>query len=228
MTITIIGTSHIAKDSVSTVTKAVREGHEQIIAVELDRQRLHALEQGITGRPRLADMPHIGVSGFLFALVGHWAQKKLGNVVGVSPGSDMLAAVKEARSQGKGIALIDRNIQITLKRFSQLFGWKEKLKMVWDIVVQTLSLKKMPFDIRKVPQDELIGKLLYEIRTSYPGLYTALIHERNVFMARRLQKLQADHPETDIIAIVGAGHKKGIEEILGKDEPREMTFSYSI
>ena len=98
-TIKIIGTSHISKESVLEIRRAIRLGNPDIVAVELDKGRLFALQNDINRKPRISDIPSIGVQGFLFSIIGGWLQKRLGNVVGIKPGSDMLSAVKYAASQ---------------------------------------------------------------------------------------------------------------------------------
>ena len=42
-------------------------------------------------------MWRVGIKGFLFAILGRWVSKKLGNLVGVKPGSEMLTAMKLAK-----------------------------------------------------------------------------------------------------------------------------------
>ena len=41
--LTIIGTSHIAQQSLDDVKKAIEEGKPDIVAIELDSKRLHSL-----------------------------------------------------------------------------------------------------------------------------------------------------------------------------------------
>ena len=51
----------------------------------------------------------------------HWllayVQKKIGDDMGVKPGAEMLSAIEEAEASGARVALIDRDIQVTLQRF---------------------------------------------------------------------------------------------------------------
>ena len=114
----IIGTSHIAKQSLDDVGKAIEEGKPDIIALELDRNRLYSLFKK-PGKIRIYDIKRVGIKGFVFSLIGAWAEKKLGSMVGVAPGSEMKKAVVLAKKKGIKIALIDQEIEITLKRFSK-------------------------------------------------------------------------------------------------------------
>ena len=65
----------------------------------------------------------------MFAQIGAWAERKLGAKVGVSPGSEMLKAIAAAQQIGAKIALIDQDIEITLRKFSKSLSWKEWMQI---------------------------------------------------------------------------------------------------
>ncbi|KHO50523.1 MAG: pheromone shutdown protein TraB [archaeon GW2011_AR16] len=216
--ITLIGTSHIAQESINQVTYLIQTQKPDIVAVELDRKRLHALLSKQRPGINFALLFRVGVKGFLFALIGQFVQRKLGSKVGVVPGADMLAAVRTARAVGCEIYLLDQDIEITLSRFSQALTWKEKGRFCMDVLRGVLSGGKDPaladlgsFDLRKVPSQTLIKKLIGRVKERYPNVYRVLIEERNDLMARRLAKLAIKNPDKTILAVVGAGHE---EEML--------------
>jgi len=76
----------------------------------------------------LSAITQIGFKGYLFAVIGGYLQRKLGSMVGVMPGSEMKLAVQLAKKNNARIALIDRNIETTLKRFSESLTWKERFR----------------------------------------------------------------------------------------------------
>lgn len=204
----IIGTSHIAPESLELVKRTILEKEPGIVAVELDGKRLQALLQGGTSGARLRDIRRIGLKGWLFAMIGSWASKKLGAKVGVTPGSDMLGAVKAARKVDAKIALIDQDIEITLKRFSKVLTWREKWSFFVDLMKGVFFRKGVTFDLSKVPPKELIKKLLNEVKVRYPNVYHVLVEERNHFMAKKLALLAKQNSDQLIIAVVGAGHEE--------------------
>ena len=91
-----------------------------IVAIELDKDRFQALISGKQRKPKLSDIRKVGIKGFIFTVIGSWAQKRLGKYVGVSPGSEMKAAIESANKEKAKIALIDQNIQVTLRKFSKM------------------------------------------------------------------------------------------------------------
>jgi len=214
--ITIIGTSHISPESLNTVESTIIGLNPAVVAIELDRKRLAALLGKVkTRRLRLSDIRRIGVKGWLFSVIGAWIEHKLGEKVGVKPGSDMLKAFAVAQQTHSRVALIDQDIEITLKRFSQSFSWKEKWRILVDIVKGFVFRKsEFTFDLKKVPSHKIIEKMIKIVKRRYPNIYKVLIEERNVVMAKSLLKIQKDYPEQPIVAVVGAGHEKDIIALL--------------
>ncbi len=215
--LTIIGTSHIAKESILDVKKFILGKKPDIIALELDKKRLIALFN--KRKPKFKDIKQVGIKGFLLNLIGAYIEKKLGKLVGVSPGSEMKTAVNLSKDYGAKIDLIDQDISITLKRLSNKITLKEKFKILKDIF-KGIILKKSdiePFDLRKVPKEEIILKLINKVKENYPSIYEVLIKERNEHMAKALYKIINDNKDKKILAVIGAGHEQGIWEILQRN-----------
>ncbi len=209
----VIGTSHIAIESVMLVEKVILEKNPGIVALELDRPRFVALVSGKKRKLSFGDIRQLGLKGFLVNLIGAWVEKKLGEIVGMPPGSDMLKAVQTAQRVKADIALIDQDIRITLRRLNKAITWREKLRFVWDLI-KGLVLRKpvVKFDLRKVPSEEVIEKLMKKVRHDYPSFYKALVEERNEVMSKSLYKLMSLNKT--IVAVVGAGHEKEIVRLV--------------
>ena len=219
----IIGTSHIAKRSVNEIKKAFDEFQPDVVGVELDVQRARSLMQDQKNKISITAIRQIGVKGYVFAKIGQIVQKKLGTAVGVSPGTEMKTAVILAAKEKKEVAFIDQPIQITLKKFSKTLTWKEKFRFVGDIFKGIFQPKKQikqygldQFDLSKVPKDELIKKMMLQMKVRYPNVYKTLVEDRNKYMFKHIVTILRKFPEKKVLIIVGAGHKEGIEEMLNK------------
>ena len=213
----IIGTSHIAKESVQSVTHHIETKKPDIVAVELDARRAHALLNNSNSKVSLKMIRVIGVKGFAFYALASFLQKKLGKIVGVTPGSDMKAAIWTAHKQKAKIALIDRDLSITMKRLSNQITWKERFKFLKDAFSGPFSseFKELrTIDLRKVPSKTIILKIIKHLKKNYPGIYNVLIEERNKHMASSLAHLMKHHPEKKILAVVGAGHEEEIMRMV--------------
>jgi len=220
----IIGSSHIAEQSINDVKAAIDSFKPDIIALELDKRRFYSL----TGKKgdkkekiRLSDMMKVGFSGYLFSIIGAYVEKKLGNQVGVIPGSEMIAAARLAKKNNIKVALIDQDIEITLKRFSKEFSWKEKFRIISDIFrgifFKKSELKKIglnALDLTKVPEKEVIKKLTAMVKKRYPNLYKVLIEERNIVMANNIAHILKADPDKRVLAVMGAGHEEEIEQLI--------------
>jgi len=213
----IIGTSHIATESIDKINKEFIDLDPDIVCVELDHKRLHALLTDQKPDYSIRGIKQYGLTGYLFAVIGGFIQQKLGNVVGIKPGSDMLTAVKLAKSSNKQLILVDQDIEITLKRFSKEFTLREKFRLIWDVIRAPFN-KKMNIDLSKVPKEELINKLMGDMKIRYPNLYKVLIDERNVVMSKNIYRIMSKNVDKKILIVIGAGHEKELLELIKKED----------
>ncbi len=212
--IIIIGTSHISPESIKEVKKIIEETKPNYVAVELDKGRLLGL-MGKKNKVGIKDMFKLGLGGTLFVLFGSWLEEKLGKLVGTKPGDEMKIAVREAAKVKAKIILIDQEINITVKRLFKFLTLREKLRFCLDLIKGFLGFgEKMKFDLRKVPEKELIEKIILHVKERYPNVYKVLIEERNEIMAKRLIKFMEKNPSEKIVAVVGAGHEEGMVKII--------------
>ena len=209
MSIKIIGTGHILQKSVDEVRKAIEEEKPEIVAVELDRQRFNALESA--GWDLNQDRDGFSWKGASFPVLFRRflgkIQMELGEKLGVSAGSDMKAAVFAARSVNAKLALIDRDIELTMNHLLSV-PFREKINLL------ALSPEVDVMNIDNIIDGENIDKIMDEMKTKVPGIYSALVDERDQYMAYMIAQLRHEHPDANIIAVVGAGHKRGIEKHL--------------
>lgn len=227
--LTLIGTSHIAKQSMDDVEKAIVNLKPDIVCLELDKRRLYALVNNVKGNKfSLSAIRKVGLKGYLFSIIGAYAEKKLGQYVGVSPGSEMLKAIELSKKNKIKIMVIDQDIEKTLKRFSQEFTWKEKFRLLSDIIKAVVFRKReIDFDLRKVPDKKTIDKLLNKVKKRYPGLYKVLIEERNEFMASKLARIISVNDDKKILAIIGAGHEEDLINLIKKKRVDVVSYSYT-
>jgi pheromone shutdown protein TraB len=251
MVIRLLGTSHISSKSVQAIRKEIKNNQPDIVAVELDIGRAQTLQAKNVKKGIPWEMlPKVGLFGFMFVIMGRFVQEHLGKIVGVEPGSEMKEAlVLSAKSKAR-IALIDRPILLTLRSLSKQFGWGEKLLMVWDVIsAPFVGRKRMQemglggFDLSGVPTEDVILKMTGHLKKRYPGMYKALISERDVYMSKALihvlnKEMKSFEVEAEvkgendkivepvILAVVGAGHLDGMKKYLSKKKVKFEVVDY--
>lgn len=220
--VVLVGTSHIAQESVKNVKEVIEHFPDAIVGIELDKQRFYALvhDQKSSGFS-FATVKRFGLKGAVFAAIAGAVTEKLAKHVGTKPGADMLTAIETAGKNKHTIALLDQPIQITLQRFSQKLTWKEKWNFFVDIVSGLFMPKRAmkryglaDFNLKKVPPEEVIEKLLFFVEKRYPEIYKVLIEERNRYMVQKIKRFQEKYPDKIIIAVIGAGHVRGMKGLL--------------
>ena len=219
--IIIIGTAHVSKKSVLEVRETIEREKPDIVAVELDHNRYKGMMDPDAGDSEISfkDVLKPGQS-FYYLLYGFLAyvQRKMGEQLGVPPGSEMKAAVEEAHQIGAGVALIDRDIQVTFKRFLAKLSFTEKLKMAYRIVKDMLfgNEKEMKIDMNNITDSDVVTAMIEEFRHLSPTAASVLIDERDAYLAGNiLRTVQAAGPGKKIVAVIGAGHRPGVMKYLG-------------
>lgn len=224
--IIVVGTAHVSDKSIAEVNEVIEREKPDIVAVELDRARYQALKgaeevREINVRELLSREKFYY---FLLHLLLAYIQKKIGADTGVKPGAEMLSAIEKAEKSGARVALIDRDIQLTLARFWNKMSFFEKLKLFGSLAGASLGFGTKDIDMDRVTDEDVVAQLISELRKMAPSAASVLIDERDAFMAKNLLDISG---EGSVVAVVGAGHRGGIQRYLDAPESipeiRELT-----
>lgn len=214
--IVIVGTAHVSEKSVQDVIRAIEELRPDVVAVELCQGRYRAL----TGQEETGDIQikEILKDGKLYLLLVQWflayVQKKIGSDLGVKPGSEMIAAIEAAEKMGARVALVDRDIGVTIQRFWSAMTFLEKVKLAVSLIPAAFG-KGEEIEIDKVTEEDVVSAIIEEFREVSPRAAEVLIDERDAYIARNLIRLGGD---ARVVAVVGAGHREGITRYLADPE----------
>lgn len=215
--IILIGTAHISKKSVDLVKETIENEKPSVVCVELCQSRYHSIfNKESWENEKITDVIKSGKSWlFLSSIIVSSFQRKLGNSVDVSPGAEMIEAINTAGQNNIPFELIDRDVQVTLKRIWGLISLKEKASLAGGIVAGLFELDDEKIDtefIEKLKESDMLSEVIGELSKHAPTIKKVLIDERDAYMAERLMSL----PHEKIVAVVGAGHIKGIKSILNR------------
>jgi pheromone shutdown-related protein TraB len=217
--IKIVGTAHVSQQSVDEVRAAIEDFKPEVVAIELDPARFAALKK--QGKdPSVSDVLEVrNFNSLLVQWLLAYLQRKIGIDVGVEPGAEMKIAIGEAEKRSIPIALVDRDIRLTLLRFWSSLGFIEKLKMFWALIISIAEVDDgKEIDIESLKEQNVIDAVMEEFRKFSPNGARALIDERDAYIAHQLIMLKAQRPEGRILAVVGAGHRQGIADYLDKPQ----------
>lgn len=210
--IRIIGTAHVSKESVREVREAIAAFSPDVVAVELDAGRYAGLKK----QAQEASVESVLEAKTFTQLLVQWIlaylQRKIGLDVGVEPGAEMKAAVEDAEARGIHVALIDRDIRITLRRFWQSLSLFEKIRMFYALAVSAINIDDEEIDVEELKKQDVIALAMEEFRTFSPNGARALIDERDAYLAHQINRLALSHDR--ILVVIGAGHKVGIDRYL--------------
>ena len=212
-TLRILGTAHVSTASVEAVREQIKTYQPDIVAVELCGSRHQALtsnrrldKEGLLKVVKEGKAPLVLLQSLLAA-----EQRKMGLDEGQQPGAELLVAVQEAEAAELEVALIDRDIQTTLRRAWKKMRFREKVRIIWSLLGDDDEDDDAPGVGELLEDQDLLTSLMEELRTFSPGAGVVLIDERDSFLAGKISSLPSDKK---ILAVVGAGHLKGIERHL--------------
>ncbi len=219
VTYTLLGTAHISRASVEAVETLVASGAYDTIAIELDAQRHRALtDPDALSKLDLFQILREGKTGLVAANLALAAyQRRLAEQLDVEPGAELRAAAVGARDRGLRMALIDRDVGITLKRAFRSLGFWGRSKLIAGLGASLFADEKVESDeIEKLKQGDFLESSFGDFAAGSPPLYEAVIAERDRYMAARLRQVGADGGR-HVLAVVGAGHLKGLAKHLHED-----------
>jgi len=215
--IRLVGTAHVSQKSVEEGRSAIEEFQPDIVGVELDQGRYVSLTQETTEEPPVTEILKGGNFGrLLVQWVLAYIQQRIGAETGVKPGAEMLAAIDEAKAHQKPVALIDRDIRITLTRFWGRMGIWERIKLIGALIYSLVSVEKEEIDIDGLMDQDVVSAAMEEFRKFSPHGAQALIDERDAYLAHQILMLGNRYGR--VLAVVGAGHIRGVQRYLEAPE----------
>jgi len=132
----VVGTAHVSEASVEEVEDVIDEERPDVVAVELDEGRYRQMK-GET--PDDLDAGDLLRGNTVYQFLAYWmlsyVQARLGDRLDIEPGADMKAAIDTSEALGIDVALVDRDIQVTIQRFWARLSFLEKLKLVGGLSI---------------------------------------------------------------------------------------------
>ncbi|KAA3664464.1 MAG: TraB family protein [Chloroflexi bacterium] len=205
----IIGTAHVSQESADLVRRVVVQEKPDIVCIELDEQRYRTLSEqrkwenlDLKQIIRQRQLPTLLVNLLLASY-----QRRIGQKLGVMPGTELLEAAKVAKEYNIPISLVDRDVRITLRRaWSSMSLW-EKMNLLASGIVGAASDEEITEEIlQEIKKKDVLSELMQELGDAMPVLKSVLIDERDTYIAQKTRHSVGEK----VVAVVGAGHVEGI------------------
>ncbi|HMR63327.1 MAG TPA: TraB/GumN family protein [Anaerolineae bacterium] len=218
----VIGTAHISQESADLVRQVIEQERPDCVCVELDEQRYKTLAD--KRRWESLDIKevirHQQLLTLLVNLVLAAYQKKLGQELGVAPGTELLEATQVARELDIPIALCDRDVRITLRRAWASMSLWEKLKFLTSGVAGVIEAPELSEEmLAEIRKKDVLTELMSELGRVMPILKRVLLDERDVYIAQKAREAEGNR----LVLGVGAGHANGICEALNRNTEADLS-----
>ncbi|MCH7771820.1 MAG: TraB/GumN family protein [Bacteroidetes bacterium] len=212
----IVGTAHISRQSADLVKEVIIREMPDTVCIELDEKRYKALSE--KNRWENLDLKTIikekQLSTLLMNLVLASYQKKLGEKLGVTPGTELLEAANTAKELNLPIELCDREVRITLRRSWNSMSLWQKLKFLTGGLAGLFEKQELTEEkLAELRSKDVLSEMMEELGKAMPVLKRVLIDERDTYLAEKMKRAEGKK----IVAVVGAGHVKGIINHLEND-----------
>ena len=209
----LIGTAHISQESTDLVRAVIEQEHPDVVCVELDEQRYKTLSEKTKWENldlkqiiRQKQLPTLLVNLLLASY-----QKRLGKQLGVTPGTELLEATLVAQELEIPLALVDRDVRITLRRAWNSMSFWEKMKLLGAGFVGVAEGEEISEEmLSEIRQSDMLTELMNELGEFMPVLKGVLIDERDTYIAQKTRDAEGQK----VVAVVGAGHLSGIKQAL--------------
>lgn len=211
--IVLLGTAHVSKESVEEVVSTIKAENPDGLCIELDEARWRSMKSADSWEK--TDIVKIIKEGKAFLLLANLAlssfQKRMGLDAGIKPGAEMAAAVEAAEEAGIPYYFCDRDVQTTLRRAWAKSGLWTKAKLAAQLFEAAFSTEKPSVEeIEKLKDRSELEEMMDELAKYLPSVKEVLIDERDRYLAAKIWTSPGRH----LVAIIGAGHRSGVETWL--------------
>ena len=229
--IRLLGTAHVSRASADAVHSEIANGSWDTVAIELCDSRFKAFENpDALQKMDLYQVIKSGRAPMVTAILAMGAfQQRIADQFDIEPGAEMRAAIEQARTNNCELELIDREIGTTLKRIYRNVPWWRRFYLFSGLITSVVVHEEIDEeDIERLKEGDLLETTFAQFAETAAEIYEPLITERDRFMGAKLRRLAAEGPQR-ILAVVGAGHLKGLEQDLtaNTDDPDDVVEKLS-
>ncbi|MDH3609421.1 MAG: TraB/GumN family protein [Gammaproteobacteria bacterium] len=218
-TITILGTAHVSRASADKAKELIESKQHDVVCIELCQSRFNAMtDPNALAKMDLFDVIRSGKASMVTASLALGSyQQRMAEQLGIEPGLEMKTSIKHAKELDLPVVVIDREVGTTLKRvYNNVPFWK-RLYIIAGLFTSVVSRETVSEEeIEKLKTGDLLETTFAQFSEDANDLFVPLIDERDRYMTAKLLQTLKDYPGKNLLAVVGAGHVKGMISYLQK------------
>ncbi len=227
--VTVLGTAHVSKASADKVRELLGTGDYDAVGVELCPSRYNAIvNPDVLAKMDLLQVLREGKVPMVTASLALGAyQQRLAEQFGIEPGAEMRAAIEIGKEAKLPVLLLDREVGTTLKRIYRNVPWWRRLGLLAGLMASVVSREEVSEEeVERLKEGDILETAFVQFAEEAKDLYLPLIEERDRYMAARIRQELAQGEHRHALAVVGAGHVKGIAEQLARESsPQDLANS---
>lgn len=208
--IVLVGTSHISKESAELVKEVIEKENPDVVCLEWDKTRYNKYmnpdEWSDTDIVQVIKQKKLIVliSSVIYSLI----QKHLAKINDSVPGAEFFQAVNSAEKSGAKLALVDRDSQITFKRFWRLIPLRKKALFPHAFGKVLEGAEDSKEEMKKLLNSENFEPIFEQLQQTYPELWESFLIERDLYMSTKILNEEGEK----IVVIIGQAHLNGVEK----------------
>lgn len=186
--IVLVGTSHISKESAELVKEVIEKENPDVVCLEWDKTRYNKYmnpdEWSDTDIVQVIKQKKLIVliSSVIYSLI----QKHLAKINDSVPGAEFFQAVNSAEKSGAKLALVDRDSQITFKRFWRLIPLRKKALFPHAFGKVLEGAEDSKEEMKKLLNSENFEPIFEQLQQTYPELWESFLIERDLYMSTKI------------------------------------------
>ena len=221
----IVPTSHASENSSEEVHETIDKVDPDLIAIELDNNRLQRListDADIDTDLSIRDIMNksdMGLKGAVLIRLFSKFQSSIVSKLGIDMiGIDMLAGYEESKEREIPLSLVDQDVQKTFKRFTQEVSLIELIKTLFYFSVGYVQLsRKSDSEVKETIDSNNIDLnfALEKIDDVFPTFKKVFIDERDVVISNKTASVAEQFDKT--VLVIGAGHEPGVTKKITEE-----------
>ncbi len=218
-TITILGTAHVSRASADMAKELIESKQHDVVCIELCQSRFNAMtDPNALAKMDLFDVIRSGKASMVTASLALGSyQQRMAEQLGIEPGLEMKTSIKHAKELDLPVVVIDREVGTTLKRVYHNVPFWKRLYIIAGLFTSVVSRETVSEEeIEKLKTGDLLETTFAQFSEDANDLFVPLIDERDRYMTAKLLQTLKDYPGKNLLAVVGAGHVKGMISYLQK------------